>query len=203
MLKYSAFGFLRHLENHLAPTIKMPVLFCYLAGMTAIVKATAADTSLIVRVATASFIALHENRMPATDLAAYVSTKLTIPVIEEELNNPANIFHIIYYNDQPAGYSKIIFNTPCPLIKNTAVTKMERLYLLKEFYALQLGSVVFEFNNHLARQANQAGMWLYVWVKNERAIRFYKKQGFEIIGNEDFVISPTLSNPNHIMYLGY
>jgi len=171
--------------------------------MTVIVKATTADTPLIVRVATASFIALHESRMPATDLASYVSTKLTIPVIEEELNNPANMFHIIYYNEQPAGYSKIIFDTPCPLIKSTAVTKMERLYLLKEFYALQLGSVLFKFNSHLSRQANQAGMWLYVWIKNERAIRFYKKQGFEIIGNEDFVISPTLSNPNHIMYLRY
>ena len=171
--------------------------------MTSIVQATPADTSLITRIATASFIALHENRMPATDLASYVSTKLTIPVIEAELNNPENNFHILYYNEQPAGYSKIIFNTPCTHIKSTAVTKMERLYLLKEFYALQLGSVLFEFNSHLSRQANQTGMWLYVWIKNERAIRFYKKQGFEIIANEDFIISPTLSNPNHVMYLSY
>jgi len=171
--------------------------------MTTIVKATFADTSLITRIATDSFIALHEEGMSASDLAAYISTKLTIPVIEEELNNPENIFHIIYYNNQPAGYSKIIFNTPYPLIKSTAVTKMERLYLLKEFYDLKLGSVLFDFNSRLSRQANQAGMWLYVWTKNERAVHFYKKHGFEIIGKDDFKISPTLSNPNHIMYLQY
>jgi ribosomal protein S18 acetylase RimI-like enzyme len=123
--------------------------------------------------------------------------------VEEELNNPENIFHIIYYKGQAAGFSKIIFNRPHPLIGSTAITKLERLYLLKEFYNLKLGLTLFEFIISLSKEENQNGIWLFVWTENQRAVSFYKRNGFEIIGNTDFKISETHSNPNHVMYLKY
>ena len=45
------------------------------------------------------------------------------------------------------------------------------------------------------------GMWLNVWKKNERAIRFYEKQGFETVGESEFVLTKTHSNPNWVMVL--
>ena len=51
-----------------------------------------------------------------------------------------------------------------------------------------------------ARKNNQAGLWLYVWTGNDRAIAFYKKKGFKIIADTEFKISPTHSNPNYWMY---
>ena len=80
------------------------------------------------------------------------------------------------------------------------ITKLERIYLLKEFY---LGAELFEYNVRLAKENNQKGMWLFVWVENERAVNFYKKNGFVIIGSHDFKISETHSNPNHQMFLGF
>ncbi|MEO6707056.1 MAG: hypothetical protein ABIN04_14540, partial [Ginsengibacter sp.] len=68
-------------------------------------------------------------------------------------------------------------------------------------YDLKLGYNLFEFNRNLARTNNQKGIWLFVWKENERAIRFYKKNGFEVIGNFDFKISETHSNPNYQMLL--
>jgi ribosomal protein S18 acetylase RimI-like enzyme len=53
----------------------------------------------------------------------------------------------------------------------------------------------------IASANNQKGMWLFVWQKNERAIKFYKKNGFEIIGNFNYKISETHSNPNYQMFL--
>ena len=86
---------------------------------------------------------------------------------------------------------------------DSQVTKMERLYLLKEFYGLEIGLKLMDFNTKLAQEKKQSGIWLEVWIENFRAIKFYKKVGFEIVGKANFTVSETHSNPNYIMFLEF
>jgi GNAT superfamily N-acetyltransferase len=172
-------------------------------NMIKIERATITDTKLITDLAIRTFIESHGHSAPIADIDAYILNKYSEATIESELADPGNIFHIIYYADQAAGYSKIIFNRICPLIASNNVTKLERLYLLKKFYDHKLGAGLFGFNNNLSIQEGQEGIWLYVWKENQRAVSFYKKAGFEIIGSADFKISETHANPNYIMYLKY
>ena len=90
-----------------------------------------------------------------------------------------------------------------PEIGHKTITKLERIYLLREFYGSQLGKELFHFNLELSKRNAQTGMWLYVWTENERAVRFYKKNGFKAIGRYDFKISENHSNPNYLMWLEY
>ena len=80
---------------------------------------------------------------------------------------------------------------------------MSRLYLLKDFYGQNLGKILFDFNIEFSKQYNQTGIWLAVWIENDKAIKFYTKMGFTIVGSYDFRISATHTNPNHILYLEY
>lgn len=80
---------------------------------------------------------------------------------------------------------------------------MSRLYLLKEFFGLNLGKELFNFNLNLSKENNQQGIWLAVWIENKRAINFYHKMGFQKVGSFDFEISKTHYNPNHILYLEF
>jgi ribosomal protein S18 acetylase RimI-like enzyme len=80
---------------------------------------------------------------------------------------------------------------------------MERLYLLEEFYNLGLGKELMSFNLNLAKQNKQAGVWVFVWTKNAKAIAFYKKTNFKKVGDHEFVLSPTKTNPNHVLYLEF
>jgi len=75
--------------------------------------------------------------------------------------------------------------------------------LLQEHYGKNLGADLFNFNILLSKKNKQKGMWLAVWTENQRAINFYTKNGFTIVGSYDFKISENHSNPNHIMYLEY
>ena len=122
---------------------------------------------------------------------------------EDELSNPKNIYTIIYYKENPVGYSKIIFNSPHIKIQSQNITKLDRLYILKEYYNLKLGASLFDYNIELSKKNNQTGTWLYVWKENLRAVSFYTKYGFKIIGSYDFKISETHSNPNHQLFLRY
>jgi diamine N-acetyltransferase len=101
------------------------------------------------------------------------------------------------------GYSKIILNNSIDLVQENNICKLERLYILKEYYDLKLGKNLFEFIIKFSRNEEQIGIWLFVWVINERAIKFYTKNGFKIIGSHDFKISSNHSNPNHLMFLRF
>jgi ribosomal protein S18 acetylase RimI-like enzyme len=171
--------------------------------MTSIIKANAEDFQLLADIGKISFIESHGSSANEEVIEMYIKEKFNYDVFKEELSSPENIYHIIFYGNQPAGYSKIILNSSHPGIPVKNVTKLERIYLLKEFYSLKLGAELFEFNLKLSKQQNQDGMWLFVWKENHRAISFYKKNKFKIIGSYDFKLTETYANPNHQMFLKY
>jgi ribosomal protein S18 acetylase RimI-like enzyme len=175
----------------------------YFYIMISISKAGAKDSGLLSHLAKISFIESHGKSASAEVINKYADETYNEDAIKKELSDHKNIYHIIYKNEQPAGFSKIIFSYPHSNVPVQNVTKMERLYLLKEFYGSGTGTGLFDFNIELSKQNSQAGMWLFVWKENPRAISFYKKAGFKIIGSHDFKLSETHSNPNHQMLLMY
>lgn len=166
-------------------------------------RATEDDTETIAAIGRVAVADAHRLSCSAADLAQYLAENYNQEVIKDELNNAANIYHILYYNDTPAGFSKIVLNAAHENINETNATKLDRIYLLSDFYDLKLGHRLLHHNIALSKSAQQSGMWLFTWIGNERAISFYKRNGFEIIGAHSFRVSGTHYNPNHHMLLRY
>ncbi len=168
-----------------------------------IIKATVRDGTLLEGIGKVSFLEAHGNSAPEEVVSEYVNKNYNESVLAAQLSNPENIYHLIYHRGIAAGYSKMIYDTEQIAIPSPNVTKLERLYLLKDFYGLGLGPELLNYNIELSKKMNQAGMWLFVWKENHRAINFYYKAGFKIIGSHDFKLSEAHSNPNHLMFLNY
>ena len=161
------------------------------------------DAPLLAKIGGISLLESHGHSAPAEVMQAYVDKSFSEQACRDELSDSQNIFSAVYYNNEPAGYFKIILAIPHPLISLQPVTKLERLYLLKEFYGLKLGHGLLEQALALSAAAGDKGMWLDVWQKNDRAIRFYKKEGFETVGESRFVLTETRSNPIWVMLRRY
>jgi len=168
-----------------------------------ITKATLQDIKQLAPLAKEAFLTAHGHSASKKDIANYVAANFSESSFVEQLSNPDNRYYIIYHQNKMAGYSKVTLNTPTANIGSKNITYMSRLYLLKEFYGLNLGKELFDFNLEFSKQHQQHGIWLAVWIENKRAINFYTKRGFQIVGKHDFRISETHSNPNHILYLEY
>lgn len=166
-------------------------------------RATIKDARLLSKLSIASFLPAHGHSAPKEDIDNYVAKNFSEKNFVKELENQENEYYLMTYQEKIAGFSKVIFNSKNENIPYNNITKMERLYLLEEFYGLGLGKDLFNFNVSLAKKNNQVGIWLAVWVENLRAISFYKKMGFKIVGSYDFKISEKHSNPNHILYLEF
>ena len=159
--------------------------------MISIIKATVNDYKPIVEIGKISVEESHRESCSAKEM------------IQEELRDENNIYHIIYYNGIPAGFSKIILNAPHTNIQQLNVTKLDRIYLLKEYFNLKLGLQLLNFNIELSKSNHQTGIWLFTWVGNKRAVDFYLKTGFSIVGSHQFKVTDTHYNLNHQMFLNY
>jgi ribosomal protein S18 acetylase RimI-like enzyme len=171
--------------------------------MIKIVKVGVEYAELIANIGEKAFLESHGHSASIEDVNRFISKTYNKTSISKEFENTKVQYHLIYLNDKVAGYSKIELNSSNKDINAVNVTKLDRLYLLKEFYGQKLGAKLLDFNIQLSKKNTQKGIWLAVWTENQTAINFYTKTGFKIVGKYNFKISETRSNPNHIMFLKF
>ena len=114
------------------------------------------------------------------------------PILVEKFENgiakPNNIFWISVANGLPVGYAKLKLNSKSEFINSRNICQLQKIYVLKDFLSMKIG---LEVQNSLLKKAQELKfkeIWLAVLNSNEKAIIFYKKNGFEKIGNHDFQI---------------
>lgn len=169
--------------------------------MTTILKATEKDYELIMNIGAVAVEEAHRESCSTEDMQTFLRNTYNEVAIKEELNDSNNLYHIIYYQDKAIGFSKIILNYAHPNIEQQNVTKLDRIYILKEYFDLKLGFTLLQFNIELAKKNNQFGIWLFTWVGNKRAVDFYIKTGFTNIGNHKFKVTETHYNSHYQMLL--
>ena len=168
-----------------------------------IIKATEGDCNSIVSIGRISVAASHIDSCSPEVMNEFLERNYNEDAIRKELNDVNNIYYMINHDDKPVGFSKIILNRKHPNIAAENVALLDRIYLLKEFYGLKLGLKLLNFNIELSKNNNQSGIWLYAWIGNERAVNFYLKAGFKIIGSHKYYVNDTHYDVSHHMLLNF
>ena len=123
------------------------------------------------------------------DLLIYNETAFSVSKTKKGINNPDNLFYLVYKDDFPIGYAKLILNTTHDNVVDQSSCQIERLYILEDFIPLKVGQPLLEFIENKAKEFKLDTMWLSVHVKNTRAMRFYKKNGFREVANSSFQLN--------------
>ena len=122
------------------------------------------------------------------DLIDYYNLTFSVQKIEAGIEKPNNIFWIAFVDRLPVGYAKLKLNSPSEFVESADVCQLQKIYVLKDFLSMKIGLGLQDALLKKAKALNFDNVWLSVLDSNERAINFYKKAGFEEIGNHDFQI---------------
>ena len=68
---------------------------------------------------------------------------------------------------------------------------MHQLYILSVYQNLGLGKKLMKSAAELAQSMGLDKIWLGVMVKNEPAVSWYKKMGYEVVENAPFTMGKT------------
>jgi diamine N-acetyltransferase len=79
-------------------------------------------------------------------------------------------------------------NNELPQLKNKKSIELERIYVVKHFQGAGLGNRLIQYGVEFSQSKRYETIWLGVWTKNEKAMGFYKKCGFEIFGEHKFTL---------------
>lgn len=111
-------------------------------------------------------------------MSTYLEESLNIIKLRTELDNPDSKFYFAILNNEIIGYLKLNFGSAQTELKDDAGVELERIYVLKEFQGKKAGQLLYAKALEIAQTRNAQYLWLGVWEKNLKAIRFYQKNGF-------------------------
>lgn len=169
--------------------------------MLTIQKASLKDLPTLLYLAQETF---REKWTPidGTELVeGYIRQNMQISHFQNALQNPAISFWLAFWQDKPCGYLKIIKDAIPENYTHLGkkFLQIEKLYLFSFAQRLKIGSELMKIALEIAQKENFDVIWLGVWSKNEQAIRFYEKFGFQKVGDWIFVMGDKICNDEWIM----
>ena len=112
------------------------------------------------------------------DLDKYLEESFSNEKLTAELTNPHSSFYFAEIEHNVVGYLKINFGASQTELKDNEALEIERIYVLQAFHGKKLGQALYEKAIQIANEKKVQYLWLGVWEKNNKAIQFYKKNGF-------------------------
>lgn len=153
-----------------------------------LLECTIEHLDYIVEVAKTTFYEAFAEQNAEENIRAYMDSAFHENKLLQELQNPNSIFYLALLNEEIVGYLKLNFEDAQTGLKDNKAVEIERIYVRKEHFGTGIAQALFAKAMAIAQKNRLHYIWLGVWEHNQRAIAFYKKQGFKQFGTHAFTL---------------
>ncbi|MBE9465138.1 GNAT family N-acetyltransferase [Dyadobacter sp. UP-52] len=153
-----------------------------------LVKITSSDLEELQKLGKQTFLETFAPVNTEENIQDYLQTGFTDEKLLKEITNPGSHFYFAKLNDKSIGYLKLNFGNAQTELQDSDAMEIERIYVLQEFHGQKAGQFLFSEALKIAHEHHLKYIWLGVWEKNEKAIKFYEKNGFIPFDKHSFVL---------------
>jgi diamine N-acetyltransferase len=122
------------------------------------------------------------------DLAQYISKELTAERFRALIADPNAMLLVAETADQLCGYVLTLHSSPHPQIEAMAPAELKKLYVAPAQHGRGVAAELMRQALDSLDRDRLAVVWLSVYSENPRAIAFYEKWGFRIVGTQEFLV---------------
>lgn len=149
-----------------------------------------ADTDVLALLGRLTYAESHGDFIAdKNDLLKYLDKHFSVSKTKQDINNPKHFFYIMLADDLPVGYAKLVLNAKHESIASQNNCRLERIYILIDFIPMKIGQQFLTFVEEKAKELKVDTLWLSVYIKNNRAIRFYERNEFKNVGELNFMVN--------------
>lgn len=151
-------------------------------------RAAPADADMLARLGARTFRETFGRENTPENMAAYVTKAFDVLAIAREVADP----DILYLVGEAAGQSvayAMLRAAPAPAaVIAPAPLEIARFYVDLPWHGRGVAHAMMAACDAEARRRGARTLWLGVWERNPRAIRFYERCGFRDVGSQQFVL---------------
>jgi ribosomal protein S18 acetylase RimI-like enzyme len=146
-----------------------------------------ADALALATVASATFLETYAGIVDGRDVLFHCRNTHRVEAYEALLGDPTRALYLAEMEPGAAPVGFILLGRPdLPVATGEDDMELTRIYALHRFHGQGLGPRLMETAVEHARQAGAARLLLAVYSRNERAVAFYRRNGFEQVGTRVF-----------------
>jgi len=156
--------------------------------MHSIRRAISSDASKLATLQEQTFRDTFAATNDPVDMALYCRTHYSPELQAREINNPELMTLVCDLDNELIGFAQLRKGESPECIAANRPVEIQRLYIDKAWHGKGLAQ---QFMARCIAEALALGadrIWLGVWEKNPRAIRFYQKFGFAAVGSHVFMV---------------
>ena len=153
-----------------------------------------ADAPSLARAAAAFFVDTFGAANSPEDMESYIASAFSEEHQRVELSDSLSRVWLATIGEDIVGYAHVRRSAAPSTITSTRTRAVEiaRIYAGRRWHGQGLGQALMEACVTTAREWGGEVLWLGVWEKNPRAIAFYEKQGFQVVGEQPFLLGKDL-----------
>lgn len=105
-----------------------------------------------------------------------------------EIQDPARETWVAELDGRLIAYVQLRFGATSPIISGERPVEIQRFYVDASHHGAGLAHQLMSHVLTRVDAAGYAALWLGVWERNARALAFYRKWGFEVVGKHTFAV---------------
>jgi ribosomal protein S18 acetylase RimI-like enzyme len=154
--------------------------------------ATVDDAAVITELAARTFRETFGPDNTADDMTAYLARSFGLNKQRRELADPSVLYLLATKGGDVAGYAMLQDSrdeAPACVAKkgeDAAPVELVRFYVTSRWHGQGVAQSLMSACVEHARTRGGRTLWLGVWERNARAIKFYEKTGFRDVGSQVF-----------------
>ncbi len=157
-------------------------------------RATLEDAELLADFGAKTFRDTFAADNTEADMADYLASAFHPAIQAGQLEDACTTFLLACVDGSTAGYAKLRFGAAPACVGGHRPVEIARFYADSPWIGRGVGSTLMDASLRIAAEEGCDVIWLDVWENNHRALAFYERWGFAIVGNQDFQLGDDLQN---------
>jgi ribosomal protein S18 acetylase RimI-like enzyme len=157
-------------------------------------RATPADAAQLASFAATAFTDTFAAQNTPEDMAVYVAEAFGESVQRAELTDPQCTVFLAERDGEIVGYAMLREGAAPSCVTDPSSIEIARLYAGQRWIGAGIGALLMQRCLVEAASRARRTIWLGVWERNVRAIAFYQRWHFAIVGSQAFQLGRDRQN---------
>ena len=155
-------------------------------------RGTVDDAAAIAEIAERLFVRTFDPDNDPANVASHASEAFGESIQRAELADPTVTYLLLEVDGLLAAFAELKAGSTNSSIRGEAQIEIQRFYVDHAYHGRGLASHLMDACLSEAQKQRARTIWLGVWERNLRAIRFYEKCGFVDVGVKTFQLGAEL-----------